>query len=76
VGGALASLAVVLDTSVGWRGTHMLVGGSGLVVALLSATLMGPDPRPSRVKAEVKADEAVSSLTQYDTPRCCTAAVT
>lgn len=58
VGGALASLAVVLDTSVGWRGTHMLVGGSGLVVALLSATLMGPDPRPSRVKAEVKADEA------------------
>ena len=46
VGGALASLAVVLDTSVGWRGTHVLVGGSGVVVALLCAALMGRDPRP------------------------------
>jgi predicted MFS family arabinose efflux permease len=44
--GGASSLAVVLDTSVGWRGTHVLVGGSGVVVALLCAALMGRDPRP------------------------------
>jgi hypothetical protein len=36
----------VLDTNVGWRGTHVLVGASGVVVALLCAALMGRDPRP------------------------------
>jgi len=37
VGGALASLSILLDNQLGWRGTSMVAGGVGLGIAGISA---------------------------------------
>lgn len=45
LGGALASLSIVLDNSVGWRGALGAIGAYGLLCSLLSGFLLPPDPK-------------------------------
>jgi predicted MFS family arabinose efflux permease len=54
LGGAVASLSVVLDEAVGWRGTMAVTGGVG-VLAALCAWVLVRDPRP--IRAQPVADE-------------------
>jgi len=48
LGGALSSLSILLDESLGWRGALYVIGGYGLAVAALSAALLPPDPARER----------------------------
>ena len=44
LGGAFSSLAIFLDERIGWRGTLSVIGGVGLVLAVLAAGVL-PEPR-------------------------------
>jgi len=44
LGGGLASLSILLDQSIGWRGAGIAVSGFGLVSALIGAVVIR-DPR-------------------------------
>jgi len=45
LGGALASLSILLDNSLGWRGALGAIGLYGLVCALLSVLVLQADPK-------------------------------
>ena len=45
LGGALASLSIVLDNSLGWRGALDAIGAYGIFCALLSLFLLPPDSK-------------------------------
>jgi len=45
VGGSLSSLSILLNDSVGWRGTLGFIGGVGIISAALVTTLLPTDPK-------------------------------
>jgi len=47
LGGALASLSIVLDDIIGWRSTLLLIGGVGIVASILCFLII-PEPRDSQ----------------------------
>lgn len=48
VGGALASLTILLDNQIGWRESSVAIGGFGLLLAGVSAVLLkDPEARPA-----------------------------
>jgi len=47
LGGALASLSIVLDDIIGWRSTLLLIGGIGIVASILCFLII-PEPRDSQ----------------------------
>jgi len=51
-GGALASLAILLDNRIGWSQTLLAIGGLGLVCAVLAALLVPSDDSKSPSAAE------------------------
>jgi len=57
VGGALASLSILLDNQLGWRGTSLAAGGFGLGVSLLSFLALREN-RQGIGKEETAEDEA------------------
>ena len=62
VGGALASLTILLDNSIGWRDSSLAIGGTGLVLALASATILqDPEARPGLLAAAPGAKEEAHS---------------
>lgn len=47
LGGALASLSIVLNEQIGWRSTLLVIGGAGLLATLLCFMVI-PEPRNER----------------------------
>jgi MFS family permease len=61
LGGALASLSLLLDQSVGWRGTMTTIGGFGAVsVVMVGLLLPSDDDRDSK---KIESSEATKSIT-------------
>ena len=64
LGGALASLSLLLDQSVGWRGTMTTIGGFGAVsVVMVGLLLPSDDDRDSK---KIESSEATKSITLLD----------
>lgn len=66
LGGGLASLSILLDQTVGWRNTALIVGAIAIVAALL-ARILAVDPRelpakiiPSKTEPKVSTSTKVS----------------
>lgn len=61
LGGALASLSLLLDQSIGWRSTMTAIGGFGVVsVVMVGLLLPSDDDRDSK---KIKSSEATKSIT-------------
>ncbi|KAJ1435295.1 major facilitator superfamily domain-containing protein, partial [Ochromonadaceae sp. CCMP2298] len=60
LGGALASLSILLDEQVGWRSTMTAIGGAGLVTSLLCLALV-KDPRDRATNPVVEVDISADS---------------
>ena len=71
VGGALASLTILLDNSIGWRDSSLAIGGAGLVLALASAAILkDPEARPGLwAAAPGTKEEAHSGARAESSPR-------
>jgi MFS family permease len=63
LGGALASLSILVDERVGWRSTMTAIGGAGLLVSLLCLALI-KDPRDRADRGAVAALTEADSLEQ------------
>ena len=51
VGGALASLTILLDNQIGWRDSSLAIGALGLLLAGVSAVfLKDPEARPAAME--------------------------
>ena len=61
LGGALASLSLLLDENVGWRGTMGLIGGFGGVAAVVSGVLLPSDGDRNKNDGIVMVDDDASS---------------
>ena len=51
-GGRFAALSVLLDQSIGWRGSFLLVGAISLTAAGVAQTALPPLPPPPAVVAK------------------------
>lgn len=60
LGGALASLSILLDRAVGWRATLQCVGAVGVAAAAL-VVLLVPEPRAAKPTAPLAAAVSASS---------------
>ena len=65
LGGALASLSIILDESVGWRRTLVLIGGVGTFVSAFCLILI-PEPR-NRTSSEQSTQIASTPTKSVDT---------
>ncbi|CAB9511278.1 hydroxybenzoate transporter PcaK [Seminavis robusta] len=54
LGGAFASLSILLDTSVGWREALVIIGIYGFVVAGVATILLPNDPKDTQPEADTK----------------------
>ena len=55
LGGALSSLSILLDNSLGWRGALATIGAYGVICTVVSLVLLPPDPKLSAgTKKEVE----------------------
>lgn len=52
LGGALSSISLLLDESIGWRGTLALIGGFGVVSAAAAGLLLPSDDRDTNTEPE------------------------
>ena len=71
LGGALASLSILLDNSLGWRGALGAIGVYGLVCTLLSALILPADPKTVANEGTAstisgKSKEAAESMSVID----------
>lgn len=64
VGGALSSLSLLLDESVGWRGTLGAVGAFGVVSAAAAGVLLPSDSDRDNTQNKQQDDEAGDALVQ------------
>ena len=63
LGGALASLSIILDTQVGWRDTVKIIGVVGLL-ATISCIVLVPEPRK-----KVQMIDSIETSTSTETER-------
>jgi len=65
LGGALASLSILLDGQIGWRSTLLTIGGIGLVTAAACLVLV---PEPRNEKATIEPAITAAATTAATTP--------
>jgi hypothetical protein len=60
LGGAFASLSIILDSSIGWRNTILVIGGIGALAFAAIATFVS-EPRSTEISIDAKASGAMLS---------------